>query len=110
MRATVGPIIRTYTPFARLVNRNDQPNSLPKKNRGGRLPFRIKKDLQRIKKKIDEIAENLPEPATTKIKGDNSFHKVRSGDYRIIYEIHDERLVILVIKIGHRKDVYKKLL
>ncbi|MBW6511624.1 MAG: type II toxin-antitoxin system RelE/ParE family toxin [Desulfuromonadaceae bacterium] len=69
-----------------------------------------KKDLQRVKKKIDEIAENLPEPATTKMKGGHSFHKVRSGDYRIIYEIHGERLVILVVKVGHRKDVYKKLL
>ena len=69
-----------------------------------------KKDLLRIKKKIDEIAENLPEPNTTKMKGDNSFHKIRSGDYRIIYEIHDDRLVILVVKIGHRKDVYKRLL
>jgi len=72
-----------------------------------RLP---KKDLQRIKKKIDELAENLPEPTTTKMKGGNSFHKVRSGDYRIIYEIQDDRLVILVVKIGHRKDVYKKFL
>ena len=72
-----------------------------------RLP---KKELQRVKKKIDEIAETLPEPATTKMKGSNSFHKVRSGDYRIIYEIHGGRLVILVVKIGHRKDVYKKLL
>lgn len=69
-----------------------------------------RKELQRIKKKIDEIAENLPEPATTKMKGSNSFHKVRSGDYRIIYEIHGDRLVVLVVKIGHRKDVYKKLL
>ena len=69
-----------------------------------------KKDLQRIKKKIDEIAENLPESVTTKMKGGNSFHKVRSGYYRIIYEIQGERLVILVVKIGHRKDVYKKLL
>ena len=72
-----------------------------------RLP---KKELQRVKKKIDEIAETLPEPATTKMKGSNSFHKVRSGDHRIIYEIHGDRLVILVVKIGHRKDVYKKLL
>jgi mRNA interferase RelE/StbE len=72
-----------------------------------RLP---RKDLQRIKKKIDDIAENLPDPATTKMKGSNSFHKVRSGDYRITYEIHGDRLVILVVKIGHRKDVYKKLL
>jgi mRNA interferase RelE/StbE len=72
-----------------------------------RLP---KKDLLRIKKKIDEIADNLPEPNTTKMKGANSFHKIRSSDYRIIYEIHDDRLVILVVKIGHRKDVYKRLL
>ena len=68
------------------------------------------KDIRRIKKKIDNLAENLPDPASTKMKGNNSFHKVRSGDYRIIYEIHDDRLVILVVKIGHRKDVYKRLL
>jgi mRNA interferase RelE/StbE len=68
-----------------------------------------KRDLVRIKKKIEELGKNLPNPQTTKMKGDNSFHKVRSGDYRIIYEIHNDRLVILVVKIGHRKDVYKKL-
>jgi len=68
-----------------------------------------KKDLRRIKKRVDDLAENLPDPATTKMKGNNSFHKIRSGDYRIIYEIHDDRLVILIVKIGHRKDVYKRL-
>ena len=72
-----------------------------------RLPLR---ELRRIKKKIDDLAENLPDSRTTKMKGDNSFHKIRSGDYRIIYEIHDDRLVILVVKIGHRKDVYQRLL
>jgi mRNA interferase RelE/StbE len=68
-----------------------------------------KRDLVRIKKKIVELGNNLPDPNTSKMKGDNSFHKIRSGDYRIIYEIHDTTLVILVIKIGHRKDVYKNL-
>jgi len=72
-----------------------------------RLP---KKDLRRIKKRVDDLTENLPDPNTTKMKGANSFHKIRAGDYRIIYEIHDDRLVILVVKIGHRKDVYKRLL
>jgi len=66
-------------------------------------------DLLRIKKKVNELNDNLPDPATTKLKGDNNFHKVRIGDYRIVYEIHGDRLVILVVKIGHRKDVYKKL-
>ncbi|MCD6487024.1 MAG: type II toxin-antitoxin system RelE/ParE family toxin [Syntrophobacterales bacterium] len=68
-----------------------------------------KKELIRIKRKIDALAENLPDPATTKIKGNNNFHKIRSGDYRIIYEIHDDTLVILVAKIGHRKDIYKHI-
>ena len=68
-----------------------------------------KRDLVKIKKKIEELASDLPDPKTTKMKGDNSFHKIRSGNYRIIYEIHNDRLVILVVKVGHRKDVYKNL-
>jgi mRNA interferase RelE/StbE len=68
-----------------------------------------KKNLVRIKKKIEELGQNLPEPNTTKMKGNNSFHKIRTGDYRIIYEIHDDRVAILIVKIGHRKDVYKGL-
>ncbi len=72
-----------------------------------RLP---KKELLKIKKKIDALAENLPDPATTKMKGNNTFHRVRTGSYRIIYEIHKDMLVILVVKVGHRKDVYKRLL
>ena len=68
-----------------------------------------KKELIRIKRKIDALAENLPDPATTKIKGNNKFHKIRAGDYRIIYEIYEDTLVILVAKIGHRKDIYKRL-
>ncbi len=69
-----------------------------------------KRDLRRIKKKVDDLAENLPDPGTTKMKGNNTFHKIRVGDYRIVYEIHQDRLVILVVKVGHRKDVYKRLL
>jgi mRNA interferase RelE/StbE len=68
-----------------------------------------KRELLRIKKKIDELSDNLPDPATTKLQGDNDFHKVRTGDYRIVYEIHGDLLVILVVKIGHRKDIYKNL-
>ncbi|MCI5211019.1 MAG: type II toxin-antitoxin system RelE/ParE family toxin [Candidatus Electrothrix sp. ATG2] len=65
------------------------------------------RDLVRIKKKIEDLAENFPNPEQTKMKGNNLFHKVRSGNYRIIYTIEEERLVILIVKIGHRKDVYR---
>jgi mRNA interferase RelE/StbE len=68
-----------------------------------------KKDLVKIKSKIEEISFNLPDPITTKMSGNNDFHKVRCGNYRIIYEIHENRLVILIVKIGHRKDVYRSL-
>jgi mRNA interferase RelE/StbE len=68
-----------------------------------------KPDRRRIRDKIDSFTENLPDPATTKMKGDNPFHRVRVGDYRIIYEIHEGTLVILVLKIGHRKEVYRRL-
>jgi mRNA interferase RelE/StbE len=66
-------------------------------------------DRRRIRDKIDSFADNLPDPAITKMKGDNPFHRVRAGDYRIIYEIHEDILLILVLKIGHRKEVYRRL-
>ena len=68
-----------------------------------------KKDRKRIADKIDSLSENLPNPDITKMKGNNPFHKIRVGNYRIIYEIQNDILVILIVKIGHRKDVYKNL-
>ncbi|MBE9547417.1 MAG: type II toxin-antitoxin system RelE/ParE family toxin [Proteobacteria bacterium] len=41
--------------------------------------------------------------------GGNDFHKVRTGNYRIIYEIYNDTLVVLIVKVGHRKDVYNRL-
>jgi len=67
-------------------------------------------DRRKIRERIDSLAENLPDPVTTKMKGDNPFHKVRVGDYRIVYEIQESLLVILVLKIGHRKDVYRRMI
>ena len=68
-----------------------------------------KKDQIRIAAKIDRLAESLPNPSETKLKGDNPFHKVRVGNYRIIYEIQNDILLILILKIGHRKEVYRRL-
>ena len=70
---------------------------LPKKSQAG------------IVKKLLELETSLPPVEQTKLKGNNPFHKIRVGDYRIIYEIHDDVLVILVVKIGHRKEVYKTI-
>lgn len=68
-----------------------------------------KADRKRIIEKIDSLFDNLPNPDTTKMKGNNPFHKVRTGDYRIIYEIQEDVLVILIVKVGHCKDIYRNL-
>jgi mRNA interferase RelE/StbE len=68
-----------------------------------------KADRIRIVEKIDRFTENLPNPDTIKMKGNNLFHKVRVEDYRIIYEIQNETLVNLVVKIGHRNDIHRNL-
>jgi mRNA interferase RelE/StbE len=68
-----------------------------------------KPDQKRISKAIDNLAENLPNPETTKMKGNNPFHKIRVGDYRIVYEIQDDILLIFIFKIGRRKDIYRNL-
>ena len=68
-----------------------------------------KPDRKRISEKIDSLEEKLPNQDITKMKGDNPFHKVRVGNYRIIYEIQDDVLLILIVKIGHRKDIYRNL-
>jgi mRNA interferase RelE/StbE len=65
---------------------------------------------KRIVAKLDEFETSLPSAEETKMKGNNPFHHVRVGDYRIIYEIQNDALVILDFKIGHRKDIYRQIL
>jgi mRNA interferase RelE/StbE len=61
----------------------------------------------RVDRKVDALAEN-PRPAgAKKLKGSSELWRVRAGDYRVIYSIHDDVLLILVVKIGHRGDVYR---
>ena len=68
-----------------------------------------RKDQKRIAKKIESLAESRPSPSKTKMKGNNPFHRVRVGDYRIIFEIQNDIFLILILKIGHRREVYRRL-
>ncbi len=43
-----------------------------------------------------------------KLKGVDSLYRIRLGDYRVIYELRNEQLIVLVIKIGHRREVYRR--
>ena len=69
-----------------------------------KLPKELRK---RIIQRVEALAAN-PRPANSKkLKGDEDFYRVRVGDWRIVYQIEKQRLVVLVVRIGHRRDVYR---
>lgn len=65
-----------------------------------------KKDLKRIKEKLDSLCED-PYVNAIKVREIKDVWRVRVGDYRILYRIENNRMVILVVRIDHRKQVYK---
>ena len=62
---------------------------------------------RRIARRIDRLAAEPREGGAIKLRGADEVWRARVGDYRILYKVEDERLVILVIRIGHRRDVYR---
>lgn len=65
-----------------------------------------KKDLNRILDRIKKLAED-PRPAGSEKLTGLERYRVRQGLYRIVYSIQDNELTIWVVKVGHRKDVYR---
>ncbi len=71
----------------------------------GSLP----KDVRaRIAKRLVTLAANPRPPGSVKLAGQDAY-RMRVGDYRIIFAIHDDRLIVLVIDVGHRREVYRKM-
>lgn len=69
-----------------------------------RLPLSVQK---RVVGEVSALAEN-PRPAgVVKLVGDDNLWRIRIGDYRVVYEIHDNRLIVLVLRVAQRKDVYR---
>ena len=69
-----------------------------------RLP---KKDVQRITSKIQSLSKE-PRPYDCEKLSAQERYRIRQGIYRIVYSIEDDKLIVYVIKIAHRSDVYKK--
>ena len=61
---------------------------------------------RRIMQSIDKLANNPRPPGCEKLKTRDAY-RIRVGDYRVIYEVHDAVLIVLVIKIAHRGEVYR---
>ncbi|RJP23416.1 MAG: type II toxin-antitoxin system RelE/ParE family toxin [Candidatus Omnitrophota bacterium] len=66
----------------------------------------LPKDVQkRVDQKILTLQKNPRPSGIIELKG---FYRLRIGDYRVIYEVRDDRLLIIIIQIGHRREIYKR--
>ncbi len=65
-----------------------------------------RKDVARILKRIEALSEDPRAPGCEKLSGQERY-RVRQGVYRIIYEVVDDVLVVVVVRVGHRSGVYR---
>lgn len=71
---------------------------------------KLDKTIQKqIKNTIDRHIKNLENCDVKKLKGYETLYRLRSGNYRIIYEKIDDILIIIFLDVQHRKDIYKKI-
>jgi len=76
--------------------------------RAGRVFDRLTGVLRgRVKAALDSLAANPRPPGVVKLTGQDAY-RLRVGDYRIVYEIHDRILLVVVLDVGHRREVYRK--
>ena len=66
-------------------------------------------DQAKVRERINRLSENPRPHGVEKVSGEQKLYRVRQGDYRVVYSIFDQTLKVLVIRIGDRKEVYRKL-
>lgn len=62
---------------------------------------------RRIQAALELLAVEPRPPAATQLVGGSGEWRVRTGDYRIVYEVADDHLLVLVLRVGHRREVYR---
>ncbi|MBD3867349.1 MAG: type II toxin-antitoxin system RelE/ParE family toxin [Acidobacteria bacterium] len=65
-----------------------------------------RKDRRRLVEKIRSLADDPRPPGCQKLSGSEKY-RIRQGSYRIVYSIQDERLIVMVVRVAHRKDAYR---
>lgn len=71
-----------------------------------RLPEPIR---SRIRRATDSLAANPRLAGCSKVVAVDSTWRIRVGEYRIVYEVHDAKLIVLVVRVGHRREVYRRI-
>ncbi len=62
---------------------------------------------RRVQAAIELLSTNPRPPKAIQLVGGAGEWRVRTGDYRIIYEIHDDHLIVLILRVGHRREIYE---
>ncbi len=68
-----------------------------------------KKDLTKIIEAIQILTINPFPEGCRKLSGEENIYRIRQGNYRVIYEVIGKKLVVLVLKVGHRKEIYRSI-
>ena len=67
-------------------------------------------DISAIVKAVEELTEDPYPPGSRKLKGSAQSYRIRIGDYRVLYSIRPEVLTVDIIRVGHRKDIYRRFI
>jgi mRNA interferase RelE/StbE len=70
-----------------------------------RLPAKVR---QKVSDAIGNLRDNPRPSGCKKLKSKECLWRIRVGDYRVVYTIEDDKLVVLVVRVAHRKDVYQE--
>lgn len=68
-----------------------------------------KADLRRVDAAILGLADAPRPPGSKKLQGAGDLYRIRIGDYRVVYTVEAQRLVVLVVNVGNRRDIYRSL-
>jgi mRNA interferase RelE/StbE len=68
-----------------------------------------KRELKRIVERIAYLADDPRPTGVKKLRGEEGLYRVREGDYRIAFRIEDERSIVTITAVGHRRDIYRDL-
>ena len=66
-----------------------------------------KKLYQRLREALDALEENPRSISSIKLQGEEELYRIRVGYYRIVYQIQDKQLIVLVVQMGHRREIYR---
>lgn len=79
--------------------------AVPKEIR--RLPVSVR---GRVKSAIDRLAEDPTPLGSSRLRGRQDAYRIRVGNYRIVYEVHVTEIVVYVVGVAHRREIYRRIL